>query len=110
MIQVRLEMRYSACYSYFYGNYSESISGSTNATSEEFYICIQLCSFVNLATIYRQAFVNLATIYTVFRQAFVNLTTIYTVFRQAFVNLAAIYTVFRQAFVNFATYIQAGIC
>ena len=38
MFQVRLEMRYPACYSYFYGNYSEPIFVSTNATSEEFYI------------------------------------------------------------------------
>ena len=40
MIQVRFEMCYFAfaCYSYFYGNYSEPIFASTNATSEEFYI------------------------------------------------------------------------
>ena len=37
MIQVRLEMHYSACYSYFYGNYSEPIFAATNTTSEDFY-------------------------------------------------------------------------
>ena len=37
MFQVRLEMRYPACYSYFYGNYSEPIFASTNTTSEDFY-------------------------------------------------------------------------
>ena len=61
MFQVRLEMRYPACYSYFYGNYSEPIFVSTNATSEEFYIRTRLCSFASLPTIY-----------TVFRQAFDN--------------------------------------
>ena len=51
-IQVRLEVYYSICYSYLYGNYSEPIFASTNATSEEFYICMQLRSFASLATIY----------------------------------------------------------
>ena len=34
VIQVRLEVYYSTCYNYFYGNYSKNISASTNATSE----------------------------------------------------------------------------
>ena len=51
-IQVRLEVYYSTCYSYLYGNYSEPIFASTNATSEEFYIRMQLCSFASLTTIY----------------------------------------------------------
>ena len=51
-IQVRLEVYYSICYSYLYGNYSEPIFASTNATSEEFYIRMQLRSFAGHATIY----------------------------------------------------------
>ena len=52
MIQVRLEMRYPACYSYFYGNYSEPIFASTNTTSEDFYKRTRLYSFASLPTIY----------------------------------------------------------
>ena len=37
-IQVRMEVRYSACFSYLPGNYSEPIIASTNATSEEAYM------------------------------------------------------------------------
>ena len=37
-IQVRMEARYSACFSYLPGNFSEPILASTNATGEEAYV------------------------------------------------------------------------
>ena len=42
MIQVRMEVCYSACFSYLPGNYSELILASTNAISEKVYAAVSL--------------------------------------------------------------------
>lgn len=42
MIQVRMEVCYSACFSYLPGNYSELILVSTNAISEKVYSAVSL--------------------------------------------------------------------